>query len=103
MGFSKAGATVYSIALNWGVETLLVRKSLTGYSILPQFKTRLPSLRTIDLIHPVDQDWNVMAATRDVAPSRDIRVAISETMRVFRYGLRTMFLRGARERGRIKS
>jgi len=81
VGFGKAGAAVYSIALNWGVETLLLQNSLTGYSILPQLKARLPSLRTIDLIHSVDQDWDIVAATRDVAPSLDIRVAISETVR----------------------
>lgn len=81
VGFPKAAAALYSIAVNWGVETLLVQNSLSGYSILPHLKTRLPELRTIDLIHSADEDWDLMAATRDVAPALDLRVAISETVR----------------------
>lgn len=81
VGFDKAGAAIYSIAANWDVETLLVQNSLTGYSVLPQLKTRLPSLRTIDLIHSVDEDWNLVKATRDVAPALDSRVAISAAIR----------------------
>ena len=81
VGFDKAGAAIYSIAVNWRVETLLVQNSLAGYGILPHLKARFPSLRTIDLIHSVDEDWDLVSATRDVARSLDVRVAISETVR----------------------
>jgi glycosyltransferase involved in cell wall biosynthesis/GT2 family glycosyltransferase len=81
VGFDKAGAAIYSIAVNWGVETLLVQNALAGYGILPHLKARIPSLRTIDLIHSVDEDWDLVSATREVAPSLDVRVAISETVR----------------------
>lgn len=81
VGFDKAGVAIYSIAVNWRVETLLVQNALAGYGILPQLKARMPSLRTIDLIHSVDADWDLVSATRDAARSLDVRVAISETVR----------------------
>jgi glycosyltransferase involved in cell wall biosynthesis/GT2 family glycosyltransferase len=81
VGFDKAGAAIYSIAVNWQVETLLVQNSLTGYGILPHLKARIPSLRTIDLIHSVDEDWDLVSATRDAAASLDVRVAICEAVR----------------------
>jgi glycosyltransferase involved in cell wall biosynthesis len=81
VGFSNAGAAIYSIATNWELEALLVQNSLIGYSILPQLKSRLPALRTMDLVHSVDKDWDLAAVTRVVDACLDIRIAISDLVR----------------------
>src|ERR1035438_3296216 len=81
MDAEKAAAGVYCIAVNWKLDALLVQNSLSGYSVLPQIKKRLPDIRTIDLIHSVDRDWNQVAATRGVDAAIDVRVAISDTVR----------------------
>ena len=80
VGLEKSGAALYSIAVNWQIETLLVQNSLIGYAMLPRLKTRMPGLRTIDLIHSVDEDWDIVAATRAVSDAIDLRVATSETV-----------------------
>jgi len=81
IGAEKLGAGVYSICVNWQLDTLMVQNSLSAYSVLPQIKERLPHIRTIDLIHSVDLDWNLAAATKEVDAALDVRVVVSATAR----------------------
>lgn len=77
----KLGAGIYSICVNWELDALVVQNSLSGYSVLPQIKQRLPRIRTIDVIHSVDADWNLVAAARGMDAALDVRVAISARVR----------------------
>ncbi|HEY1758882.1 MAG TPA: glycosyltransferase [Bryobacteraceae bacterium] len=77
----KLAAGIYSICINWELDALVVQNSLSAYSVLPQIKERLPGLRSIDLIHSVDADWNLVAATRAVDAALDVRVALSASVR----------------------
>jgi glycosyltransferase involved in cell wall biosynthesis len=81
MDSEKVAAGIYSICVNWEFDALLVQNSLSGYSVMPQIKQRLPHIRIIDVIHSVDADWNLAAATRGVDEAIDVRVAISATVR----------------------
>ena len=73
----KLAAAIYSICVNWELDALMIQNSLSAYSVLPQIKEKLPRLRAIDMIHSVDADWNLVAATRAVDAVLHVRVAIS--------------------------
>jgi glycosyltransferase involved in cell wall biosynthesis/GT2 family glycosyltransferase len=81
MDAEKVAAGVYSICINWELDALVVQNSLSAYSVLPQIKERLPRIRTIDVVHSVDTDWNLLAATQAVDTALDARVAVSATVR----------------------
>ena len=81
MDAERVAAAVYCIVVNWKFDALLVQNSLSAYSVLPQIKKELPDIRTIDLTHAVNPDWNQVAATRGVDAAIDVRVAISDTVR----------------------
>ena len=69
---------IYSVAVNWGFDALVLQNSLAAYSALPHLKRALPTLRVADLIHAVDEDWDFVSATAPVAGSLDLRIAISQ-------------------------
>ena len=59
----------------------MLQNSLPAYSVLQQIKRQMPFTRTLDLVHSVDADWNLAAATRGVDSALDTRVAISARVR----------------------
>ena len=75
-----AGA-VYSIATNWQVDFLLVQNALEAYGAIPQLKDDSPGTKVMDLIHAVDEEWDVISATTAIAGHIDTRVVISEAAR----------------------
>jgi glycosyltransferase involved in cell wall biosynthesis len=75
-----AGA-VYSIATNWQVDFFLVQNSLEAYGAIPQLRKDSPGTRVMDLVHAVDEDWDVISATAAVARDIDTRIVISEAAR----------------------
>jgi glycosyltransferase involved in cell wall biosynthesis len=77
----KMTAAVYSIVSNWRCDYLVVQNSLYGYAALPQIKDRLPGITVFDVIHSVDQAWDQVASTIDVAAHIDRRVAMSQGVR----------------------
>jgi glycosyltransferase involved in cell wall biosynthesis/GT2 family glycosyltransferase len=77
----KLPAAVYSVIANWEPETVLIQNSLIAYAVAPHLRKRLPNVRLLDLIHSVDEDWNILTATAAVAGVLDLRVAVSETVR----------------------
>lgn len=74
-------AGLCSIVSNWRCDYLVVQNSLYGHSALPHVKKLLPGIRIIDVIHSVDEAWDQIAATADVASHIDVRVAMSEAVR----------------------
>ncbi len=72
---------VYSTALNWEFDVLVVQNSLSVYTALPAIKAKRPELKTIDILHAVDEDWDLFSATLDVADHLDRRIVISEAGR----------------------
>ena len=79
-GESVPGA-IYSMALNWGVDAMVLQNSLAAYSALPAIKQKRPKLHVADILHAVDANWDFFSATLDVAEAIDRRVAISEAGR----------------------
>jgi glycosyltransferase involved in cell wall biosynthesis len=72
---------LYSLAFNWELDVLIVQNSAATYSILPALKQERPSMRVIDILHAVDENWDFFAATLEVADHIDRRVVISEAGR----------------------
>ena len=78
----RVPGALYSIAENWEFETLLIQNALAAYSVIPELKTRLPRLRIMDLVHAVDEKWDVVSTTRMVSHYLDVRIVISDAARV---------------------
>ncbi len=72
---------VYSAALNWEFDVLVVQNSLSVYAALPAIKNKRPGIKTMDVLHAVDDDWDLFSATLDVADDIDRRLVISEAGR----------------------
>jgi glycosyltransferase involved in cell wall biosynthesis len=74
-------AALCSIISNWRCDSLLLQNSLYGYAALPHLKKLLPDLKIFDVIHSMDEAWDQIASTADVATHIDLRVAMSEAVR----------------------
>jgi glycosyltransferase involved in cell wall biosynthesis len=72
---------VYSIAANWQVDYFLVQNSLEAYGAIPQLKKDSPGTKVMDVIHGVDEEWDVISATSAIAGHIDTRIVISEAAR----------------------
>ena len=77
----KLPAAVYSVIANWKPDTVLIQNSLIAYAVVPHLRKALPRARLLDLVHSVDEDWNILTATAAVRGDLDLRVAASETAR----------------------
>lgn len=77
----KLPAAVYSVITNWKPDTVLIQNSLIAYAVVPHLRKALPEVRLLDLVHSVDEDWNILTATAAVCGDLDLRVAVSETVR----------------------
>jgi glycosyltransferase involved in cell wall biosynthesis len=75
-----AGA-IYSMALNWGLDVIVLQNALPAYGALPAIRQKLPGVKVADMLHAIDDDWEFFAATLDVAESLDRRIVISEAAR----------------------
>jgi glycosyltransferase involved in cell wall biosynthesis len=74
-------AALYSMISNWRCDYLLLQNSLYGYAALPHLKKLLPNLRMFDLVHYIDEGWDQIASTVEVASYIDRRVALAESVR----------------------
>ena len=74
-------AALYSIISNWRCDYLLIQNSLYGYAALPHLKKLLPDIQIFDLVHYIDEAWDQVASTAEVAPYIDRRVALAESVR----------------------
>ncbi len=72
---------LYSMAVNWQLDALLIQNSLAAYSVIPELRKALPGLHIADLVHAVDPEWDFVSATQPVADQVDRRVVISEAGR----------------------
>jgi glycosyltransferase involved in cell wall biosynthesis/GT2 family glycosyltransferase len=77
----KLPAATYSVIANWKPDTVLIQNSLIAYAVVPHLRKALPAVRLLDLVHSVDEDWNMLTATAAVCGDLDLRVAVSETVR----------------------
>jgi glycosyltransferase involved in cell wall biosynthesis/GT2 family glycosyltransferase len=71
-------AALYSLALNWAFDAVILQNSLPAYSAIPHWKRGLPGLRIVDLIHAVHEEWDFVSSTAAVAAGIDARVAVSQ-------------------------
>ncbi|HTR39506.1 MAG TPA: glycosyltransferase family 4 protein [Bryobacteraceae bacterium] len=74
-------AEVCSIAASWNCNFVLVQNSLFGYAALPPIRRLLPDAKLMDVVHNVDESWDIVAATASVAHCLDVRVAVSDLVR----------------------
>jgi len=72
---------VFSIVSNWKCDVVLVQNSLYGYSALPAIKRASPQTKTVDIIHAIDDRWDQVTSTAQVASDIDIRAAVSGAVR----------------------
>ncbi len=77
----KTIAALCSVISNWRCDYLLVQNSLYGYAAIPHIKRMLPGIKVFDVIHSVDDAWDQIASTVDVAAYIDRRVAMSQSVR----------------------
>ena len=77
----KTVAAVYSIVTNWKCAAVLVQNSLAGYAALPHIKRDLPHAELMDLVHSVDEDWDLISVTAALAAEIDVRIAVSRAVR----------------------
>ena len=72
---------IYSMAVNWDFDVLVIQNSLAAYSVLPALKDVKPDLQVADILHNVHDDWDFFSATLEVADHIDRRVVISDAGR----------------------
>jgi glycosyltransferase involved in cell wall biosynthesis len=72
---------LYSMAVNWQWDGLVVQNTPLAYSPLPAIKEKVPDLRVIDVLHNIDEDWDFFSATLDVTEWIDRRIVISDAGR----------------------
>jgi glycosyltransferase involved in cell wall biosynthesis len=77
----KTVAAIYSIVTNWKCAAVLVQNSLAGYSAFPHIKRDLPHAKLMDLVHSVDENWDLISVTAGLARQIDVRVAVSGAVR----------------------
>ena len=77
----RSPQVIYSMALNWEIDALIVQNTMAGYSVLPALKQRRPELQVVDILHAVDDEWDFLDATANVADEIDRRIVISEAGR----------------------
>ena len=77
----KTVAAIYSIVTNWKCAAVLVQSSLAGYSAFPHIKRDLPHAKLMDLVHSVDENWDLISVTAGLARQIDVRVAVSGAVR----------------------
>lgn len=74
----KIPQALYSLAVNWDLDALILQNTMAGYSVLPAVRRKLPDAQLIDILHAVDDDWDFLDATVEVADAIDRRIVISE-------------------------
>ena len=72
---------IYSMAVNWDFDVMVIQNSLAAYSVLPALKDVKPDLRVADILHNVHDNWDFFSATLEVADRIDRRVVISDAGR----------------------
>jgi len=74
-------AAICSIVTNWNCGAIVVQNSLAGYAALPHIAHALPHARLIDVVHAVDENWDLISVTAGLARQIDVRVAVSDAVR----------------------
>ncbi|MGB7759906.1 MAG: glycosyltransferase [Bryobacteraceae bacterium] len=74
-------AAVYSIVRNWQCAAVLVQNSLAGYAAFPHIRRDLPRVKLMDLVHSVDENWDLISVTASLSAQIDVRIAASGAVR----------------------
>jgi glycosyltransferase involved in cell wall biosynthesis len=77
----KTVAAIYTIVTNWNCGAVVVQNSLAGYAALPHIARDLPGARLMDVVHSVDEKWDLVSVTAGLARQIDVRVAVSDAVR----------------------
>lgn len=74
-------AEVCSIVTSWSCDFAVVQNSLFGYAAMPHLRRLTPRTKLIDIVHNIDESWDIVAATAEAARALDVRVAVSDLVR----------------------
>ena len=77
----KTVAAIYTIVTNWNCGAVVVQNSLAGYAALPHIARDLPRAKLLDVVHSVDEQWDLISVTAGLARQIDVRVAVSDAVR----------------------
>ena len=77
----KTVAAIYTIVTNWNCGAVVVQNSLAGYAALPHIARDLPHAKLLDVLHSVDEQWDLISVTAGLARQIDVRVAVSDAVR----------------------
>jgi glycosyltransferase involved in cell wall biosynthesis len=77
----KMTAALCSIITNWRCDYVVIQNSLYGYAAIPHLRKMLPGSKIFDIVHALDNSWDLVASTADVAAQIDVRIAMSEAVR----------------------
>ena len=72
---------ICSIVAGWKCHFALLQNSLFGYAALPHLRRLSAGTKLIDIVHNIDESWDLLAATAQAAGCLDVRVAISDLIR----------------------
>ncbi len=75
----QTAAAIYSIVRNWKYDFVVMQNALEAYSVVDRIREAVPAARILDLVHSVDDDWSIAAATAPMSGVFNMRIAISET------------------------
>lgn len=72
---------ICAMAGNWRWDGLVLQNSLEAYWALPTLKAILPKLAIVDILHNIDEQWDLHESTAQAATAIDRRIVISEAGR----------------------
>ena len=70
-------SALYSLVWNWGHDIIVIQNSVAAYSLIPHFRKALPASRLVDVVHSVNDAWDLVAVTSEVSRPLDTRIVVS--------------------------
>ena len=72
---------ICSMASNWQWDGFVLQNTLDGYRALETMKSTLPDMKTVDILHNIDEQWDLHELTAPTSNSLDRRIATSQSGR----------------------
>ncbi len=72
---------ICSMASNWQWDGFVLQNTLDGYNALEAMKSTLPHMKTVDILHNIDEQWDLHELTAPTSNFLDKRIATSQSGR----------------------
>ena len=76
----RAPSAAANVIVNWRCDAVLLQNTLVGYQALQYIRLLRPQTRLLDITHAVDDHWDQLRATAQVAEHLDLRLAVSQSV-----------------------